>query len=614
MESNKGVLLLDARVQEGYEELTRLTVDEKEYAIFMPSDINIADEGAQIFDLYKPQILLVKKDVDGKDKFYLPTTSEFSSVMASMTNLKEETGLIAKKSKKADWKILCLLGIFACSVALGSLTNLFHKEILLNATNQTLLAANEENQRAWSTIAGLEQTVSELENNLYSMFERDSEGRYICNSINELNIFIDTTEYTIEDVFEAANSNETLSPEEKEFIKDFAKKVQAVHPEQNWWIFIQNVKRMEIKYFEQNGPAIGLFYGNSGEVRLVDRLNNITFSHELIHAMTSIGINLDDLSVRIYTYSCIEEALTSGFNSQLDDYINYSYGDILLHLQPFIDHYGINVFKPFLNGNPKEFSNVCAEDFEYAPELISLVEKIYGETDWENNPPRYEDYARMNELSFRLFLDNWKLKLYARENDDIFAEYARDVDLTINRLILNEERLCWRNSYSLSTNNFRKTFKALEIEILGGYKAEIETAKEEYQGTLESRVSYQAGYREGEFRVRTVSVARKVDDDEYYAVNEFNANYVSVVVNVDGQIGLVYNGDLEKDKMYEILSGTFIENNDLNMFIPLKDYLRFFVEEDQEYGWIENSNIFDESSLDRYLGRSPGASLDLTVD
>jgi len=266
---------------------------------------------------------------------------------------------------------------------------------------------------------------------------------YYINSIEELNSVFDTQSISINDVYQLIKESENSS-EIKSLLNEFVKDNNKVYPNQNWWIFYQNLKKIkfekETEYSEGFPPNFSaLFTPSTCTIKYSATLDEeklkIAIRHELTHSKYRIDTKVDNYTINIkfadynsdYGRS-VYEMLTSLENSYCGNYDDNGYINERFLFQPLIEEVGTKEITDTLNENIYTFINLCKPYYSDIEDFIVCVDTYYDflySTD--KNADLNKDFIdKLSTMSIDLFL---QVKSYQLENNKIsFKDYQKEAE------------------------------------------------------------------------------------------------------------------------------------------------------------------------------------------
>jgi len=251
------------------------------------------------------------------------------------------------------------------------------------------------------------------------------------DSIEQLNEVFGANGISSTDVHRAIEENSNLE-EYREIMHQFVEDVDRVIPQQNWWIFYQNVQRMNIIIFEEHGRA-GVFRAGTSEVGYSPTRNKIiSLRHEFVHALSEISIIIDSYLVNMsflnldsYHGLATKEVLVAVFNTYISDYQDNSYTNIEFFLQPLIDQKGTYEITSYLSrGDINNFSNDSMYYFDDIDALIGYLDVFLNQCGTQSIDTYFLE--RFHVMSINFFLT-----LRANQLDNNLITYEEYVEKAI---------------------------------------------------------------------------------------------------------------------------------------------------------------------------------------
>ncbi len=210
-----------------------------------------------------------------------------------------------------------------------------------------------------------------------------------------LNKFLGEKDISIVDINNAVDNNDSLDPELKSVIKDFADQMIKTYPSIDMRLFYENVKRLNVVYETQesinNHGYVSAWYNYEfGEIHINKDINLskgsydlMVLRHELGH-MISLGI-LKENDQKIV--SLIK-------NGAYGEYLQESI-DVILSSKPFESEYSFTDFGYGINTNELEAVLDVIPNVDYS---ILANQDVY-------NIAEYLDTVNPNEISALRFID-----------------------------------------------------------------------------------------------------------------------------------------------------------------------------------------------------------------
>lgn len=433
----------------------------------------------------------------------------------------------------------------------------------------------------------------------------------------ELKQEFDTKSITKYDVHKVIDENEKLN-NFNDIIHEFVNDVDRYNPDQNWWIFYNNIKRMNINYNVEVSNADGTFNPKTAELSVLDTLKDdklkIILRHELTHALSLIDTKIDNKNVEISfnnTFSgygrSVMELLTCGFNSNTGKYIDPTYRRYNFLFQPLINKMGPNNFYDVLfKGDINSFASMCDPYFENTYKYITHLDAVF----YEDNGGDFMT-KRITDTEFLINFRNMTIDFFV----NLQHEQLKSGNISYNYYINN--RIEYINSLQEIINNVSK--EPISLSDSYKYLNELENKIFDYetlsniekisQNRNDLLITFSYSNKSNEFKsIRLDSFENNYSKEHYNDLNTNNINdfyFIVEEINNNFKLRLInknnpeyYNIDIFTYKYIEDTSNIILE-------IPVIDYINSLPKEkilgenwsNEDYFTTINFNSFNVNEI-----------------
>lgn len=405
----------------------------------------------------------------------------------------------------------------------------------------------------------------------------------------ELNESFNTSLITKNDVHKAINENKNLN-NYNEIIHEFVDDVEKVNPNQNWWIFHQNIKRMNIDYNPTTPNAAGTFNPYTSEILILDSLNEYSLKtslrHELTHALSLIDMKYDDKHIKIHfnnTFSgygrSVMELLTCSFNSYSGSYIDSSYIHYKNLFNPLINKVGETKFNNILfEGDINSFVDLCNPYFNNPYEYITHLDAVF----FSDNGGDFRT-KRITDIDFLTRFRNMTIDFYV----NLQYEQLKSGNITYDYYI--SDRIQYIKSLQTIINNSMDKNKNNNMTISDTYKYLTELENKTFDNN--TLINIENSYNNSNDLIFTLTYSNNTNEfksilidsiEDYGSTEHYNDldnnninNFYFIIeqINNDLKLRLINKKNLEY-KNVDILTYTYIDDNaNIILEIPVIDYI-----------------------------------------
>lgn len=416
------------------------------------------------------------------------------------------------------------------------------------------------------------------------------------STVEELNDVFNAQSITKDDVHKAIDENENLI-EFKHIIHEYVDDVYEARPEQNWWIFYQNIKRMNIFYVDNIKifNATGTFNQLTSTIEILNTLDEkdlkITLRHELTHALSLIQIIIDGKLVDITFHNFISiygrstmEMLTSSFNSYSGGYNDYSYSIYKRIFDPLKIALGEKEFNNLLfEGNIDNFIENCKPYYNDISNYISYHDTLLFEKLNKFNIDE-DFFKKLNSKTIEFYLN---VQYNLLKNGSITYEYYVNNKVEYINNLLND------------INDIITDYNLVPITISEQYKLLDEYEKQIFNLEMLSNIenasnnkynlNFNFDFNEDKNSFDDIKISLINNEglltswyDDLYNVDNINDFYIIVEIskyNNQYKLRLINKNNHEYNRI-DLLTYQYI-NEDANIIleIPLADYINSIPQE-----------------------------------
>lgn len=415
------------------------------------------------------------------------------------------------------------------------------------------------------------------------------------STIDELNNTFDTSAITVDIVHTAIDEQQNFTDEEKKLIHEFVNDVNNKRPNQDWWIFYQNIKKMNIIYVTSIEGANGLFWHDNAHIDIVQSLDEQkkkeVLRHELTHALTIFLGNVDGYKVQVDFFNNQSEygkrtleMLTSLFNSQISDYNDLSYGNEQFIFQPIIDTIGINNFiEPLFSGDIYSFINICKPYYSEIEDYIAYFEAFFCSLDKNkvNSTIDKDLILKFNDMTLDFYLNTKAHQLKTGKIN--FQEYISDKNIFVTDLFFLIKNTADMNDIEFNFQQLDqlKLFNEKEENIIdSNILNKIRVEEDNYNYNLFWRFYFNKEDKTIEnFSLHTINYDTNIIRAQYlYDTNEYNINDFYFIVEQSPYENLpklrLINNKYPEYNNIDLITGKKITNTDNILYIvPLLQYI-----------------------------------------
>jgi len=327
----------------------------------------------------------------------------------------------------------------------------------------------------------LTAAVDSVTNTLPSQITRGA-----INTVEELNTAFNAHEITVADVRRAIDQNPNLTGY-RELLNQFISDVERARPNHNWWVFYQNVQRMEITTVEGTlgdggqgawgGSLDGTFdFTNSNVVYRSDlsasRKTEI-LRHEWVHALDGIVITYQSRRVDTTFHDhlgsrygeSITEALTSAFNTHISSYTDPTHVNIVHLLRPLIDQISMAEAASILfEGDIYTFIEAARPYYEDIETLVTYLDTFFR---FNNRRVDADFFERFTNRIIHFYVTAWAQRL----DNNIVTQREYDAEMLVMRpaiygLISRQWEANIPNQTFMSIVEYDALFSEIEQQIL----------------------------------------------------------------------------------------------------------------------------------------------------